>query len=317
MTEVTAVGRYLYTFAYREEEEELCRLEQRALFGAEAGAAGWLLSKTEAGPGRSPFMRQRLAVSAEGAGLDELIARVSGLSTEGQTFKVRYVKTPDAPDYDEQRLIERQVGAVIRGKADVRQPQLTFGVFQAGSAWLFGELREQEAVWLKHQTKPRSYSTALSTRMARAIVNIALPYGETELAEKHLCDPCCGIGTVLVEALSMGASATGSDLNPLAVQGARINLAHFGYPPEVGLHDISGTTGCYDAVVVDLPYNLCSVSPRDEQLRILTEARRLSRRAVFVTTGEIGDLLDAAGFTVTDQCRIPKGRLVRQVLLCE
>jgi 16S rRNA G966 N2-methylase RsmD len=293
-------------------------MEQRALFGETATPDGGLLSCRPFPPGRSPFIRERLDVRYEADTLEQLAARIEGLPTEGRTFKISCIKNRAAPDYAQQRLIERRLGAVIRGKADMRQPELLFGVVQAqaGGSWLFGVLQQHESVWLRHQAKPRSYSTALSTRTARAVVNIALPYSGQELAGKRLYDPCCGMGTVLIEALSMGIPAAGSDLNPLAVMGARANLAHFGYQETIRVQDIAEVEGSYDAVVVDLPYNLCSVSPLEEQQRILEQARRLSRRAVLVTTEEIEELVLAAGFTVQDSCQIPKGKLVRKVLLC-
>lgn len=307
---------FIYTFACREEELDLCRMEQRALFGAEACAEGWLLSSSDIGPGRSPFLRQRLSVRYEATSLEKLIGLVDGWSTEGRTFKVRCMKLPGGPDYDGQRLIERKLGAVVRGKADVRQPELLLGVAETGGRWRFGELSDNPAVWLLHQRKPRSYSTALSTRVARAAVNLALPYPDGRLPAKCLLDPCCGIGTVLIEALSMGAKAEGSDLNPLAVMGANANLAHFGYSDAVKKLDIADRVGAYDALIVDLPYNLCSVSPPEEQLRILEHARRLSDRAVLIATEELDTLIHAAGYKVLDRCLIPKGKLTRQVHLC-
>ncbi len=316
----------LYIFACREEELDLCRLEQRALFGAEMEAAaspgGWLASSCLIEPGRSPFIRHRLLVRRAASSLEELIACAEGWSMEGKTFKIRYVPTADTGfDYDACRGIERRVGAVIRGKAEMRQPEVVLGVTYTGRAeggWLLGELADNPAVWLAHQNKPQSYSTALSTRVARPLVNIALPYPERELAGRTLLDPCCGMGTVLIEALSMGVSASGSDMNPLAVQGARVNLAYYGYSDAVKICDIAHVQGAYDAVIADLPYNLCSKSPREELLAILRHAARLSERVVLVTTEaeELDGLVHEACLLVEDSCRIPKGKLVRRVLLC-
>jgi 16S rRNA G966 N2-methylase RsmD len=310
----------VYTYACREEELELCRMEQRALFGREASPGGWLASSRMIEPGRSPFIRQRLFVRKAASSLDELIALADGWSMEGKTFKVRYVETADTGfDYDACRFIERKVGAVIRGKAEMRQPEVVLGVTDTGGdGWLLGELADNPAVWLAHQNKPQSYSTALSTRVARPLVNIALPWPDQELAGKTLLDPCCGMGTVLIEALSMGVDASGSDMNPLAVQGARVNLAYYGYSDAVKLCDIAQARGAYDAVIADLPYNLCSKSPREEQLAILRHAAALSDRIILVTTEaeELDGLVAEACLLVKDSCRIPKGKLVRRVLLC-
>ena len=92
--------------------------------------------------------------------------------------------------------------------------------------------------------KPEMYSTALSTRDARAIVNIAAPFPEG----LKIIDPCCGIGTVLVEAMSMGIAIEGRDVNKRVVWGSRINLRHFGF---------EGDSSWRLDVVVDI---VCSIS---------------------------------------------------------
>lgn len=81
--------------------------------------------------------------------------------------------------------------------------------------WIFGDYVEGESVWFRHQQKPNHYSTALSTRVARAVVNIAIP----DPNGVKVIDPCCGIGTVLVESLSMGIDIVGSDNNPVILAG--------------------------------------------------------------------------------------------------
>src|SRR5690606_18857668 len=117
----------------------------------------------------------------------------------------------------------------------VRHPDHVFGIVTLGGRWYFGNYIKSKAVWLTHMQKPRSYSIALSTRVARAAANIAVPMptGVTAI------DPCCGIGTVLVEALSMGIDMVGRDINHFAVQGTRENLAHFNLQTAVVCGDIS------------------------------------------------------------------------------
>lgn len=40
----------------------------------------------------------------------------------------------------------------------------------------------------------------------------------------------------------------------------------------------------YDAAILDMPYNLCSVLPDAEQRSMLVSLRRLAKRAVIVST---------------------------------
>src|SRR5699024_12707447 len=80
--------------------------------------------------------------------------------------------------------------------------------------------------------------------MARAIANIAVPYPNGVTA----IDPCCGIGNVLVEALSMEIDIVGRDINPLVTRGSRENIAYFGYTCDVTTGPIADVTDHYDKI---------------------------------------------------------------------
>lgn len=308
---------YIYTFACHEDEQELCRLELSCLLG-EAPGTRHVESRWTVEPKRSPFLHERLEIWAEAGSLAELERNISGFEAGAGTFKLLYLEADETETYERKRAIERRLGAVISGRAEMRKPDRLFGVAFAGGRWVFGGVSLGEAVWLKHNSKPRQYSTALSTRVARAVVNIAVPRPEGV----RLLDPCCGIGTVLIEALSMGIDASGCDINPLAVRGARENLRFFGIPEPaaaaaVKLQDMRRLAESYDALVLDLPYNLCSVVTAGELGEMLRSAKQLAKRAVILSTEDIGADVLEAGFSVLAECGIYKGRFVRRLLLCE
>jgi 16S rRNA G966 N2-methylase RsmD len=337
---------FLYTYACHEDEAQLCLLELRSLFGSRSNSGvktsdntidktidksaaelneglaispkgvepylKYVLSPIGIDPSRSPFIKQRLEVGFTSGSVEGIADAVSTLALQEATFKVIFVETDKSLNYQEQRTVERQVGAAIKGKAEMRIPQQLFGIARVDGRWLFGECLIPKAVWLEHNSKPQNYSTALSTRMARAVANIAVPFPQGIRA----IDPCCGMGTVLIEALSMGIDMIGTDLNPLAVRGARTNLAHFAMPDVAALQDMRTFTGSYDAAVLDMPYNLCSVLSPEEQLTMLKSLRRLADRAVVITTEEIDPLIASAGFIIVDRCLVRKGSFSRQVLVC-
>lgn len=266
-------------------------------------------------PSRSPFIKERLTVIYEGQSLQHLIEQVAALQVTGATFKVVYVKNGGSVDagFEKRRAIEREIGLHINGIADIHHPKHLFGVMNVNGRWVFGDYIKSESVWFRHQQKPHSYSTALNTRVARAIVNIAIPVPSGIKA----IDPCCGIGTVLVEALSMGIDIVGSDRNPLILGGARDNIAHFGLSGEVKLADIRNITNHYDVAIIDLPYNLCSVISPQEQLEILQCARRIAKKVVVVTVEFIDEILIIAGFTIFDRAVVKKGSFNREVIVCK
>ncbi|WP_409252930.1 DNA methyltransferase [Bacillus sp. SCS-153A] len=308
---------YIYNYAWDENEKLLCAMEMRALFGKDSNS-NILESTLKIEPSRSPFIRERIAVLCEGETLEELIENVRTLPAPASTFKVLYVKDPifidnDKVSFKERRKAEREIGLSLKGKADLHEPDILYGIKMVNGRWVFGEYVKNEAVWLKHQQKPNNYSTALSTRLARAIVNIAVP----DPQGKKVIDPCCGIGTVLIEALSMGVNIVGSDINPLVIPGAQENLVHFGLQGEVALRDIRDVEGKYDAAIIDLPYNLCSVITDQEQLDMLESARLFTDRLVIVTIEKIDGVIQQAGFTIKDRCVVTKGNFKREIILCE
>lgn len=253
----------------------------------------------------------------EGDSVAEIVEQVDQIQTHDMTFKVIYVKTNDLEpsqkiEFDEARVIERELGWHINGEADVRKPDYVFGIVTLGGRWYFGNYRKSKTVWLQHQKKPRSYSIALPTRVARAAANIAVPHPDGVKA----IDPCCGIGTVLVEALSMGIDIVGRDINPFIARGARENIAHFGYDCEVALGSIADITETYDAAIIDMPYNHFSRITSEGQFSILQHARRIASKVVVIANEPMDEMLTSAGFTIADHAVARKGSFSRHIIVC-
>jgi tRNA G10 N-methylase Trm11 len=307
---------FIYTYGYRLEESELCHMEMRSFFGKQSDS-GLLMSEIAVHPDRSPFMRERLEMLYEGDRLEDILEQVKQIQLADSTFKVIFIKMSDlAPedkiDFDDKRSIEREIGIYIEGEADVHNPDFTFGILNWGGRWYFGNYIKSKAVWLTQMKKPRSYSIALSTRVARAVANIAvpLPIGKTAI------DPCCGIGTVLVEALSMGIDIVGRDINPFVIRGTLENLTHFEFKTEVVCGDIADITSHYDTAIVDMPYNHFSSTTPEAQLSLLRNARRIASKAVIITADPMDELITGAGFTISDRCTTRKGSFIRQIIVC-
>lgn len=317
MKQSAPLGGFIYTYAYHEDEKDLCQLEMRALFGEDT-EENLLKSPRAIDPGRSPFIKERIELLFEGRQLADIITQAAKLNMGTSTFKVIFPKInglspADQVDYEEKRNIERQIGFVITGKADVHHPDVTFGLIPYGGKWHFGIYRLSESIWFKHQHKPRQYSTALSAKTARAIANIAVP----DPAGVKAIDPCCGIGTVLVEALSMGIDIVGRDINPLVVDGSRENLAHFGLSGEVEPGAIADITGQFDVAIIDMPYNLYTHASPEDQQEILSHALPFTEKLLVVTIDPIDHMIEKAGFTITDRCIAKKSLFLREILVCE
>ncbi|WP_132006576.1 TRM11 family SAM-dependent methyltransferase [Mesobacillus foraminis] len=308
---------YIYTYSCAEEELSLCRLERRCMFGIDTELNA-IEAPLKIEPSRSPFIKERIEVLCTGDTLEALINKIRELPEMDGTFKVLVINhngdpKSDRVDFKERRGIERKIGQLVPGQPDLHDPEILLGIIQVNGKWFFGPCVESRSIWFLHQQKPHQYSTALSTRVARAAVNIAVPH----LGEQKVIDPCCGIGTVLVEALSMGIHIIGSDNNPLVMKGARENIAHFGHEGEVLLRDIREINGRYDVAIIDMPYNLCSVISAEEKREMLQSARGFAKKAVIITVEPMDEIIIAAGFTVVDRGEVFKGKFKREILVCK
>jgi len=308
---------FIYNYIRHSDEFDLCKLEMRAFFGFDS-PSNVLISPVKIDPSRSPFMKERLEVLYEAETLEQLILHMAQLNVGPNTFKVISLNDMDIDStkkigHDKRQKVERKIGLAINGEPDLVEPQRVFGVMVLDDKWYFGDYTESEPIWFRHQKKPHSYSTALSTRVARAVANIAVPEPEGV----KVIDPCCGIGNVLVEALSMGMNIVGRDINPLIIEPTLENIRYFGLEGQVIAGPIADIIDHFDVAIIDMPYNIFSKATPEQQRDILLQARRIANRVIVVTIDTIDTIVEEVGFTIVDRGVAKKGLFVRQVLVCE
>lgn len=306
----------LYTYVRHLDEHELCRLEMRAFFGYDVDH-NVLFSEQQIDPDRSPFFKERLDIIVQTTNFEQLLNQVEQLPASEEPFKVICLNTISLNDearksHSERRQLERQIGLVLKGEPSLTAPSTLYGFVQLHGKWYFGKLHVSKPIWSDHIKKPHMYSTALSTRVARALANIAVPFPKNVRA----IDPCCGIGTVVVEARSMGIQIDGRDINPIVCHGARKNLAYFGLHSDIVKGPINEVADTYDVAIIDLPYNLYTHITTSGQRDILTHGKRIAKKVVIVTIEPIDAMLHDIGLTIIDRCIAKKSTFHREILVC-
>ena len=307
---------YIYTYVQHEDERDLALLEQRAFFGT-CNGENVVFSSVCVDPSRSPFMRERIELLESATSIEELAKKMTTYSAGTKTFRVQCVNDIAFGEtaklsHSERRNVEREIALVIDGEPDLKEPELLYGLLFYNDEWHIGYYTKSTSVWLSHVQKPQSYSTALSTRVARTIANIAAPVVENV----RIIDPCCGIGTVIVEALSMGMNIVGRDISPFVCMGARKNIAHFGYETTITKGPIQEVDEHYDVAIIDLPYNLFTSASREDQLDIINHAHRIADKVVIVTIENIDDLVCEVGMEIVDRGIARKQSFEREILVC-
>ena len=310
-------SRYLYSINYTDPEEELCRLEMEYLLHEDVSGKCFF-SPRKIDPSRSPFIKHRLSVAHSARSLEELADRLRSAGNPYGDFAFRYFKFKGSElVYEEWRDRTAELSRAIYGDIDAGGnstglPTL-LGLAKKDGAWLFGEYAQNDNRWKDHDLKPETNSHSLGIRTARALVNIAA--GNS--LSGTLVDPCCGVGTVLVEALSMGVDARGFELNRKIAASARTNLAFFGFENVVTRLDMHQIRDHFDVAIVDIPYGLFTPVTLEEQAAIIRTARRIADRMVLISFEDMDETVTGAGFRIIDRGRVLKGKFVRYIRVCE
>lgn len=311
--EVLEPQRYFYTINYPVFEKDLCKMEMRSIFNINPDEK-YLFSDIYIDISRSPFIKEMISIIYEEDSLEDIEGQIIKNRLAYDDFKVCYIKVENGDiEYKERLASLSKIGFVITGEPEIHNPKVILGITKVNGKWIFGEYERNNYEWHLHDKKPYSYSNSLSLRVARALVNIAVKNN----LECKLIDPCCGVGTVIIEAMSMGIDVIGYELNQSISENASRNLKFFGYKDVVINDDMNKIEEKYDVAIIDLPYGLFTPTTIEEQVSLIRSARRISNKLVIVTFEDMDkDIIDA-GFRITDKSYVLKGKFKRYINICE
>lgn len=306
-------GSFLYFINYQDNERELCKMEMRCLFNREINEK-YFFSDIDINASKSPFIKSKIKIIYSDESLDRMVRKIKEDNLSYDDFKVSYVKSEQGDVQYEDRLeATRKIGFVVNGYPDMHKPRNPLAVTKINGLWIFGEYERNDFKWQKHNDKPYSYSNALGLRMARALVNIAMKDNE----EGTLIDPCCGVGTVVIEALDLGIKVKGCEISKQIAYNARENVEFLGYLRDtIVCYDMHKIKDKYDSAIIDIPYGLFSPVTLEEQKAIIHTARNICEKMVIVTFEDMEKFIVEAGFSVIDKCIVPKGNFKRHILVC-
>lgn len=304
---------YFYAINYPVFEEELCKMEMRCLFN-KTPREKYLFSDLYIKISRSPFIKDMISIIYEEDSLEKIIDNIIRDKLAYDDFKVCYIKLENGDiDYNERLKSLSKIGFVIKGEPQMHNPKITLGITKVCDKWIFGKYEKNNYEWHIHDKKPYSYSNSLSVRVARALVNIAV---ENNLCCK-LIDPCCGIGTVVIEAISMGIDVVGYEINKNIAENARKNMKFFEYKNVITNGDMNNIEEKYDVAIMDLPYGVFTSTTLEEQTALIRSARRISKKLVIVTFENMDKYIIDAGFNIIDKSHVSKGKFKRYINICE
>lgn len=307
------MSKYLYIYNYSPHEQDLCEMEFRRIFHEDMKTKYYITTQLFDYT-RSGYIRGRLNILYESFNFDDIIQFIEKQKYCYYDFKVIYLKNEITHvPYQESLEKCKRIALPIAGSVNMHQPQTVFAITKIQQKWYFG-IYESHMIWNQHHDKPYSYSHSLSLRDARAVVNIAL--GDD--LSKTVVDPCCGIGTVVLEGLSMNVHIVGFDINKYVAYQARLNLEHYGYDPLViQRQDMMTLKQRYDVCILDIPYGVYSPFTYQQQCELLEKTKELAHELVLVSHISMNDKLREIGYRIEDQAMIQKGSFQRYITYCQ
>lgn len=300
--------KYLYVFNYPPEDKDLCALEFRALFKDQYKSKYYLTDK-DYSVDKSVFVKAKIDIWAINEDFLELINQVKELHKDYQGFKVIYLKNEVTHvDYQESLQRCKNISWAISGTVNMSKPLHTIAITKLGKQWLCGYYHHGVPSWKKHDDKPNTFSNSLDIRLARTLVNIAA--GDND--QVRIVDPCCGMGTVVLEGIALGLDIEGFDISREISWQARKNLKYFGYDEylinKVSIHNLKKH---YDVAIMDIPYNLYTPITYEEQCKMIQSSRKICDKMVMVTFEDMSKEINQAGFLIIDSCLRKKTEYVK------
>lgn len=288
--------KYLYLFNYPPEDQDLCHLEFQYLF--HETFQQYYLSDKDIDVNTSVFMKGKIDIWQMDEDFHQLVEKIQKMDLTYFDFKVIYLKnTMTHVDYQESLKKCQDISWYIDGSVNMAHPQNIIALTKLEDMWIIGYYHHGVPSWNQYDSKPHTFSNSLDIRLARTLINIA---GENDKS-KTLIDPCCGMGTVVLEGLALGYPIKGFDISRDISWKARNNLIHFGYDGMlITRDDINLHQGHYDVAIIDIPYNLYTPITHDEQCAIIQSARRLCDKLVLVSYERMDQEIQEAGFMIKD-----------------
>lgn len=278
---------------------ELVAAECEALTGGKPGSNGLAVCNTVDRVAQAAYLSKGIQLIAHGETLQALTENLSRLSYSTDRFRIEFISLTERASFHKQDAI-LAVADAIHGATDLSHPQHRFLIIVYDEGIYFGEiLTEPRRSYRKHDAKPCRTSSSLPSQLARALVNLAYP-------ARTILDPCCGTGSILLEACATGIAAYGMDHNPKMVEMTRRNLLHFGYEAVVQQGDASQCTHTSEAVVTDLPFGLFLKRDENDIKMILQQMAVLAPLGIYLDAQDISTWLHEAGYHKVDVYRLRK-----------
>lgn len=282
----------------RDERNELVAAECQALSGVEPVNGLAMGGRTDFIK-RSAYQRFGIKVIAQAGDFEALCELVSQSSLDLDGFHILVLASGSRAGDRREMIIT--IANAIQWNPNLTNPRHRLVLIIQEALFTLGAINSEPSKdYLRHDLKPHRISFSLPSQLARGLVNL-LP-----LNAKTILDPCCGSGSIPLEAIAVGLEVFCGDRKAKMSYMTRANIKHFGYDCTVEQMDARNWTRQVDAIVTDLPHGRYSHVQEDVIQGILIHAASLAPVAVFVAREDMTSLLQRSGYTAVEVFRVPK-----------
>ncbi len=292
---------YVYKFKAEEHNRKLVEREMQAIFKLPI-TSEWIVTEQDINPNKSYYINYKIDVLATANKIDQLKDAIKALNLYYENFKIEFVDVKsDVIDYNERINYCRTIADGIEGSCKMIDPDLKIVITKTMDAWVIGKLIKNDRSFERLQNKPHSYSHSMSAELSRTLVNILCGQDKPKIL-----DPCCGIGTVVIDGLDQGYDIIGTELNWLVANKAKENLEHLDLPIVISRQDMHTIKERYDVTILDLPYGLMSKTSTELQTGLIANCYNLSNKLLLVTNEDSSHLIENTKWQLSELIEIPK-----------
>ena len=251
---------------------------------------------------QAAYVDAGMRLLATGKTLEALLHKIGNLQVDFEGFRIEFFNLSSRNRLHKRATIIAVADALGNCRPNLDFPKHRLAIVVQDTGYAFGEIVvEPVRSYRLHDQKPHRTSSSLPSQLARGVINLVRPSAAVVL------DPCCGTGSILLEAHAVGLKPIGGDNNPKMVAMSQKNLGYFGYDCEVIHKDAREWNQPVDAVVTDLPYNRFVKGPSLEVIMgILSNAAELAPLGVFITCMNVSKWLKSSGYPEVEVFRVPK-----------
>jgi tRNA G10 N-methylase Trm11 len=290
------------------DERELALAEADALAGALPCAERLVESDQTIDLARAAYLSRGVELIVRADCLEEAADRLGELKLEADGFAIEVIRVPRSLAVS-RREVAHGLGWVIGGRPDLEAPTRRFlAIATEDGVWFGHDLGSPEPAWQRFVKKPYDFSSSLPSQMARAVCNLVVRPGD------RIVDPCCGTGSFLLHAASMGADVTGFDINPKMVGATNKNSEHFGFAARAKRADATKLEGYYDCALANLPYGNMTATTEAKTAAMVAAVVSRAPRGVIISDRDLRGEVRQAGATIERTVRVRKRSMTRWIM---